>query len=340
MKSIIKGDYGDFLRQIKSQIRRHQCDAMRAVNRELVALYWEIGKLIHLKQQELGWGKSVVETLSADLKTEFPGRNGFSVRNLWNMREFYSTYTGHSILQPMVAELAWSKNLAIMSSCKEDFEREFYIRSTIKFGWTKAVLRTQLQNKAYEKFLLGQSSFEHTLENEDKSQALASIKDRYTFDFLELSEEHSERELENSIVSNLRNFLIELGGAFAFLGNQYRIEVGGQEFYIDLLLFHRQLRCLVAVELKVGEFKPEHKGKIEFYLEALHQQEQLEHENPPIGIVICRYKNETVVEYSLNTASKPIGIASYTTTSELPDEYMGLLPTPEEIIARLRFLSE
>jgi predicted nuclease of restriction endonuclease-like (RecB) superfamily len=331
-------DYGRFLGVIKKSIRAHQLEAMRAVNRELVALYWEIGKAIQRKQEQLGWGKSVVETLAKDLQAEFPGRNGFSARNLWAMRDLYRTYMAAPKLQPLVAELGWSKNLLIMWRCKDALEREFYLRTAARNGWTKAVLQHQLANKTYEKYLLSQSSFEETLPKDLQDQAILAVKDHYSFEFLELAEQHSERELERALVGSLRSFLTELGGDFAFVGSQYRLEVGGQEYFIDLLLFHRRLRCLVAVELKIGDFKPEHKGKMEFYLEALDSQERIESENPPIGIIVCRSKNKTVVEYALRTAGRAIGVASYSVVPQLPENYRDQLPSPEAIAARLENL--
>ncbi|MCK7579984.1 MAG: PDDEXK nuclease domain-containing protein [Chromatiales bacterium] len=282
--------YPEFLAQLKAGIRRRQYQALRAVNRELVGLYWEIGQAIHQKQEELGWGKAVVETLARDLQAEFPGRNGFSARNLWNMREFYLSYSEWPKLQPLVAEISWAKNLVILSRVKDPLEREFYLRATARFGWTKAVLQHQIDNQSYQKYLLNQTNFDQALPDDIKAQAALAVKDHYTFDFLELAEEHSERQLEQALVANLRQFLTELGGSFAFIGNQYRLEVGGKESFIDLLLFHRRLRCLVAIELKIGDFQPEHKGKMEFYLEALDAQERLPEENPPIGIIICRSK--------------------------------------------------
>jgi len=330
-------DYTHFLKDIKQNIRTHQLQAMRAVNKELLALYWEIGKSIQEKQATLGWGKSVVQTLAKDLQNEFPGRNGFSSRNLWCMRELYCTYSENEKLQPLVAEISWSKNLLVMSRSKDELEREFYLRATARYGWTKAVLQHQIDNQSYQKYLLGQTNFEQVLPENVRSQAILAVKDHCSFDFLELSTAHSERELEQGLIKNLRQFLIEMGGNFAFIGNQYRLEVGGQEYFIDLLLFHRRLRCLVAIELKIGDFKPEHKGKMEFYLEALERQERLEGENSPIGIIICRNKNKTVVEYALRTASRPIGVASYTIVPQLPEDYRDELPSPEEIAEQLKF---
>ncbi|UOG92009.1 MAG: PDDEXK nuclease domain-containing protein [Candidatus Thiothrix sulfatifontis] len=327
--------YAEFLGALKASIRQRQYQALRAVNHELLALYWDMGQAIHQKQQELGWGKAIVETLAHDLQAEFPGRNGFSAQNLWFMRQFYREYSELPKLQPLVREISWAKNLVILSRCKDPLEREFYLRSTARFGWTKAVLQHQIDNKTYEKYLLNQTNFDQTLTAELQAQAALAVKDHYTFDFLELAEAHSERQLEQALVANLRHFLIELGGFFTFIGNQHRLEVGGQEYFIDLLLFHRRLRCLVAIELKIGDFKPEHKGKMEFYLEALEASECLPEENPPIGIIICRGKNKTVVEYALRNATRPLGIATYSVVPRLPENIQTELPSPEQIAERL-----
>lgn len=296
MSEIRTTEYAEFLVDIKSRIRQRQYQAFRAVNTEMVALYWEIGESIDRKQQKLGWGKAVVETLARDLQAEFPGRNGFSVQNLWFMRQFFCAYRDQPKLQPLVREISWAKNLVIFTRCKDGLEREFYLRATARFGWTKAVLQHQVDNKSYEKYLLNQTNFDKTLSPELQAQAVLAVKDSYTFDFLELADEHSERELEQALVQNLRRFLSEMGGAF----------------------------------------QPEHKGKMEFYLEALDQQERMEGENAPIGIIICRDKNKTVVEYALRTASRPIGVASYTIVPELPEAYRADLPSPDAIAERLR----
>ncbi len=328
--------YADFLLEVKTQVRQRQLQALRAVNSELLALYWWLGDNISQRQAALGWGKAVVETLAKDLQAEFPGRNGFSARNLWNMLEFYRVYATKPKLQPLVAEISWSKNLLIMARCKDDLEREFYLRATARFGWTKSVLQHQLDNHSYRQYLLGQTNFDAAVPQSIKAQAMLAVKDHYTFDFVGLAEQHSERELEQALVRNLRSFLNEMGGAFTIVGNQYRLEVDGKDYFIDLLLFHRRLRCLVAIEVKIGDFKPEHKGQIEFYLDTLDQQHRLEGENPPIGIVICRSKTKTMVEYALRTATRALDIATYTVTPQLPASYQADLPSPEQIAARLQ----
>jgi len=330
--------YNQFFVEVKERIRTAQYEAMKAVNKEMILLYWDIGKLITEKQQALGWGKSVVETLSKDLQKEFPGMQGFSARNIWYMQQFYIEYQHNEFLQPLVAEISWSKHLVIMSRCKNDQERQFYILSTKKYGWTKDMLIHKIELKSYEKYLLGQNNFEETLPQKIKNQAILAVKDEYTFDFLGLGDEYTEAELEQSLIKNIRSFLIEFGSDFTFVGNQYRVEIEGEEYYIDLLLYHRKLQCLVAVELKIGKFMPEYKGKMEFYLNVLNDTVKLPHENPSIGIIICKSKKRTIVEYALKDSNQPIGIATYSLTSHLPDSYQNMLPDGEEIARKLNKL--
>ena len=328
-------DYAQLLAEVKERVRSAQYAALKTVNTELVGLYWDIGRMIAERQERSGWGRSVVENLSVDLRREFPGVAGFSVQNLWYMRQFYLEYSGHEKLQPLVGEIAWAHNLVIMSKCKDPLEREFYIRMTRKFGWSKNVLIHQIDNQSYEKSLLGQTNFDQALTPELRAQAKLAVKDEYTFDFLELGEEHNERELERALIVRIEDFLRAMGGMFSFMGSQYRLEVDGEEFFIDLLLFHRRLRCLVAIELKIGKFRPEFVGKMQFYLTALDLQIRQEDENSSIGIILCKEKNRTVVEYALHDARKPIGVATYEITKTLPKELRGQLPQPEEIAALL-----
>jgi len=331
-------DYAQLLAQVKERIRCAQYAALKAVNTELVGLYWDLGRMIVEKQEQSGWGKSVVERLSQDLRREFPGVAGFSVQNLWYMRQFHMEYREHEKLQPLVGEIAWAHNLVIMSKCKDPLEREFYLRMTRKFGWSKNVLIHQIENQSYEKSLLGQTNFDQTLTPALQAQAKLAVKDEYTFDFLELAEEHSERELERALITRVEDFLRAMGGLFAFMGSQYRLEVDGREYFLDLLLFHRRLRSLVAIELKIGDFQPEFVGKMQFYLTALDRQVRQEDENPSIGIILCKEKSRTIVEYALHDANKPIGVATYEITRTLPKELKGQLPRPEEIAALLEGL--
>ena len=324
-------NYKELFLSVKERVRSAQLAALRVVNKELVGLYWDIGRLIVERQKEAGWGKFVVQRLSEDLRREFPGVSGFSVQNLWYMRQLFVEYKDNERLQPLVGEIAWAHNLAIMSKCKDPLEREFYIRMTRKFGWTKSVLTHQIENQSYEKSLVGQTNFDRSLTPSDRARAKLAVKDEYTFDFLELGEEHSELELEKALISKVEHFLRAMGGFFSFMGSQYRLEVDGDEFFIDLLLFHRGLRCLVAVELKIGKFRPEFVGKMQFYLAALDRQERMADENPSIGIILCKEKKRTVVEYALRDAGTPIGVATYEITKTLPKELKDLLPAPKDI---------
>jgi predicted nuclease of restriction endonuclease-like (RecB) superfamily len=319
-----------FIADIKQKVRQAQYEALKAVNVQLINLYWEIGKSIAEKQSE-NWGKAIVPTLSNELQNEFPGIGGFSTTNLWLMAQFYSEYHAVEFLQPLVGEISWSKHIAILNKCKNNQERQFYILSTKKFGWTKNVLIHQIENKTFEKYLLNQTNFEDTLPESIKNQASLAVKDEYTFDFLNLSHEHSESELEQALIQNIRRFLTELGHNYTFVGNQYKVSVSDKEYFIDLLLYHRQLQCLIAIELKIGEYMPEYKGKMEFYLSVLNDKIKLPHENEAIGIIICKSKDRTIVEYSLKSSTMPIGVATYNTSTILPKEFQNLLPSSSEI---------
>jgi predicted nuclease of restriction endonuclease-like (RecB) superfamily len=323
--------YNTFIDDIKDLIYRRQYEAMKRVNIELIQLYWEIGAEIDRKQREQGWGRSVVEILSKELQDEFPGVQGFSARNLWLMRNFYIEYSTMPILQPLVAEISWAKNIVIMQKCKDPLMREFYIKMTKQYGWTKDVLINNIENRAYEKYLLNQTNFDTTIPEKYRLQAKLAVKDDYNFDFLEMGMEHSEAELEVAIIKNIRAFLLEMGGDFSFIGNQYHLDVADDDYYIDLLLYHRRLRCLIAIDLKIGEFKPEYVGKMQFYLTALNETIKLPDENPSIGIIICKSKNRTRVEYTLKSTNTPIGVATYSFYDSLPEDLRSLLPSPDEI---------
>ncbi len=324
-------DYQHLLVEIQQRIRSAQYAALKAVNQELIDLYWDIGKSIVDRQQTAGWGKAIVEQLASDIRTEFPGISGFSARNLWNMRHFYQTYSQNEKLQPMVAEIGWTHNLVILEKCKDDLEREFYLRMTRRFGWTKNVLIHQVENQTYQKTLLNQTNFDQTLTPEIRNRAKLAVKDEYIFDFLELGDDHSERQLEQAILSRVAPFLQEMGGMFTFIGNQYRLQVSDQEYFLDLLLYHRGLKSLVAIELKIGKFLPEYVGKMQFYLAVLNDTLRLPEENPSIGIILCKSKDRTIVEYALRESNKPIGIATYQMVQSLPKDLQNQLPNPEQV---------
>lgn len=331
--------YLSFLNEIKLHIRQAQYQAMKAVNTEIINLYWEIGRSIAEKQAD-GWGNSIVEQLSNDIQSEFPGIKGFGSRNIWYMVQFYTEYQADKNLQPMVAEISWTKHIVIMTKCKDSFERQFYILSTKKFGWAKSVLIHQIENKAYEKYVLGQNNFDNTLPEQYRNQASLAVRDDYFVGYGELDNNHSERELEQHIVANIRPFLAEFGNDVMFAGNQYRLEVAGKEYFVDLMLYHRKLQCFIAVELKIGEFEPEYKGKMDFYLNVINDTVRLPHENPAIGIIICKSKNRTIVEYALRNSNMPIGVATYSISPHLPEEYKKLLPAADRITERLNTLMQ
>lgn len=335
----MSAEYKTFLGEIKERIHKAQYDAFKAVNKELITLYWDIGRSIVAKQDKLGWGKAIVETLAKDLQKEFPGIQGFSSANLWRMRNFYLAYHPNEKLAPLVREISWTKNIIILERCKDDIRREFYLKITKKFGWTKDVLINQLEAGAFERYMANQTNFDKAVPGKYRHQAKLAVKDEYSFDFLEIAEEHSEKELELALLENVRKFLLEMGGYFTFVGNQYRLEIDDQEFSIDLLLYHRQLRCLVAIELKIGAFKPEYAGKMQFYLSALNDRAKLQDENPSIGIILCKGKSRTIVEYALKDTKKPIGVSTYKLTDKLPRELKKYLPAPEEMIKRLEELA-
>lgn len=338
MMELENSEFNTFVSDIKSKIKSSQYEALKSVNKELINLYWNIGEMIVSKQNDFGWGKSVVKNLSGELQKEFVGMKGFSTGNLWNMRQFYLEYKDHEKLQPMVGEISWSKNVVIFQKCKDDLQKEFYLIMTKKFGWTKNLLINQIAGKSYENWLINQTNFDKNLEEKYKHQAVLAVKDEYNFDFLELDEKHCEYQLEIGLVNKIREFLAQMGAEFSFIANQYKIEVDDEEYFIDMLLYHRKLKSLIAIELKVGKFKPEYAGKMNFYLSALNDKIKLEDENPSIGIIICQDKKRTTVEYALKDSNQPIGVATYKLTETLPKDYENLLPTPQEIGQSLKIL--
>jgi len=331
MNNPISNEYKYLLMEVKQRIFSAQYEALKAVNQEMIDLYWAIGQIIVTQQQNVSWGKLVIEQLAKDLQSEFPGISGFSNYNLWRMRDFYLTYQSQEFLLPLVREIGWTHNIVILEKCKNDLEREFYIRMTRKFGWTKNVLIHQIDNQTYEKTLLNQTNFDQTVPVEMYNQLKLAVKDEYTFDFLELADEHSERQRKQAILARVEPFLQEMGGVFAFMGNQYRVEVDNEEYFIDLVLYHRHLKCLIALELKIGKFLPEYVGKMQFYLAVLDDKVKLPDENPSIGIILCKSKQKAIVEYALKESNKPIGVSTYQIVSTLPQELKDQLPAPEQV---------
>ena len=256
------------------------------------------------------------------------------------MRLFYLEYSQNEKLQTLSREIGWSHNVAIFQKCKDNFEREFYLKSVVKFGWSYRVLDNHIDNKSYEKHLLNQTNFDQTLPDEQKYRAKLAVKDDYNFDFLELGEAHNEHQLEVGLVNKIRQFLSQMGSDFAFIGNQYKLEIDDQEYSIDLLLYHRKLKSLIAIELKIGQFKPEYAGKMNFYLSALNDTVKLADENPSIGIIICKEKKRTTVEYALKDSNQPIGVATYKLTASLPHDLKNFLPSSEEMSKKLEYFFE
>jgi len=330
-RELLPAGYSTFFKDIKQRIKTAQYEALKLVNKEMILLYWDIGSKIVCSQKKHGWGKAIVETLAKDLQLEFPGVLGYSTDNLWRMRKFYINYANKPKLAPLVQVLPWAHNIIIMEKCKNDLAREYYLRMSKKLGWTKNVLIHQIENQSYEKTLLNQTNFDKTLPEKSRKKASIAVKDEYTFDFLDLSDKHGEIELENAMLAKVNRFLIEMGGIFTFMGNQFRLEIDNEEYFIDLLLYHRRLKCMVAIELKIGKFIPEYVGKMQFYLTALDEKIKEKSEQPSIGIILCKEKKRTIVEYALKNSNKPIAVANYRITSTLPKELQKELPSPAQI---------
>lgn len=325
-------DYLSFLNELKNRILSSKISVVKSLNKELILLYWNIGKEITERQKRFGWGKSVVERLSKDLKTEFPNTDGFSARNLWDMRRFYQEYQENIILQQLVAEIPWGHNLLIMNKIKDSQEKEYYIKATIETGWTRDILNLQIKNKSYEKTILDkkQHNFEKALPIHLAEQANRSIKDIYMLDFLGINKPVLEKELEQKMITKIKDLILELGYGFAFIGNQYKISTPNKDYFIDLLFYHRKLKCLVAFELKIGEFKAEYAGKMNLYLNLLDDFVREKDENPSIGIILCAEKDSFDVEYALRGMEKPMGVSEYRLTRNLPIEFKGTLPSLDE----------
>lgn len=331
-------DYISALETIVTKIKDAQARAIKAVNFELVSVYRDIGQIIYEKQNQSKWGSSVVERLAVDLRTQFPGIKGLSPRNLWRMKDFYVSYQGNEKLTALLAEISWTHHISILEKCKNLLEREFYVRMSKRNGWSYRTLLNHIDNKTFERMMTSQENFEANLPAKMNQEAKLAVKDEYTFDFLELGEEYSERALEREVGKNIERFLREVGNAYTFVRSQYCLEVGGQEFFIDILLYHRKLRSLVAIELKKGPFIPEYVGKMQFYLAVLNDTVRLADENPSIGIILCREKNRVIVEYALKDSNKPINVASYKIVKDLPQELKNQLPTLEQIEKLLAYI--
>lgn len=332
MKLLDVAEYRDWLVDLKAKIRKAQTHAFAAVNSELVLLYWQIGKDILARQERQGWGAKVVDQLSADLRQEFPDMKGFSSRNLKYMRAFASAYRDPEFVQRVSAQMSWSHNCALLDKVSVHETREWYANAAIAHGWSLAILLHQIETKAHERQGVAVTNFQKTLPEHQSELAQQLTKDPYVLDFLMLKNDARERDLENALITHLQSFLLELGKGFAFIGRQYRLVVGGQEFYLDLLFYNAKLHCYVIIDLKMDDFKPEYVGKMQFYLAVVDEQLKSSRDEFSIGLILCKTKNGVIAEYALRDSSKPIGVSEYRV---LPPEVAEVLPTIKQLEAEL-----
>jgi predicted nuclease of restriction endonuclease-like (RecB) superfamily len=376
-------DYPAFLAELKERILHARTSAALAVNRELVMLYWDIGRRLMEKQQTAGWGDGIVEMLASDLRRTFPQMTGFSPRNVWDMRQLYATYTapeflaqaareigqreaGQSLrqavadfgrdkklqqpgvkmtkfeviesLRQLVAEIPWGHNLLIVHKFSAVAARLYYLRATARFGWSRSILLNQIKAGAYERAVREKKThnFAAALPEHLAAQANEMIKSRYNLEFLGTGGAMKERELEDRLTARLQQFILELGYGFCFVGRQYRLALGAKEYFVDLVFYHRFLKALVAFDLKIGAFEPEHAGKMDFYLNLLNQKERAPDDQPSIGIILCAEKDDVEVEFALKTKTNPIGVAEYHLQPKLPAHFKGHLPTAKQLADAVR----
>ena len=332
--------YGSLLTELKAQIHAARMRAVLAANRELTLLYWDIGQAILSRQAQEGWGAKVIDRLSVDLRRAFPDMKGLSPRNLKYMRRFGEAWPDRAIVQQAAARIPWFHNCVLLEKVKEPRQRLFYIDKTVDNGWSRNMLVAQIDSGLHLRQGKALTNFETSLPAPQSDLATSMLKDPYLFGFLGLEEQAQEREVEKALMRHMRDFLLELGVGFAFVGNQYRLEVGGEQFFVDMLFYHLRLRCYVVVELKAVPFKPEFAGKLNFYLSAVDDLVREEPDAPTIGLLLCRGKNKTVAEYALRDMSKPIGVSEYQLTEALPEVLAGKLPTVAELEAELEAVEE
>jgi predicted nuclease of restriction endonuclease-like (RecB) superfamily len=329
-------NYTAFLRSLKERIQQAQIRAVLAVNQELTLLYWQIGKEILTRQQQEGWGARIIDQLAKDLKREFPDIKGFSSRNLKYMRAFAEAYPDEQIVQQLAAQIPWFHNCVLLDKVKDPVERHWYIQQTTINGWSRSILAIQIETGLYRRQGGAITNFERTLPQPQSDLAQQLLKDPYNFDFLTLSRDAQERDLERALVHHIRDFLLELGSGFSFVGSQYPLVVDGQEYRIDLLFYHFKLRCFIVIDLKMVEFQPEFSGKMNFYVSAVNAILRHPDDHPTIGIVLCKSKNKMVAELALQGMTQPIGVSTHKTGSDLPDQLKSLLPTVEQLEIELQ----
>jgi predicted nuclease of restriction endonuclease-like (RecB) superfamily len=329
--SLDSKEYKKFVLALKERISQARCDAYRAINKELISLYWDIGSAIVDKQKKLGWGDSVVEKVAVDLQRLFSDMKGFSVQNIWRMRQLYETYSSRAKLSTLLRELPWSHNLLLLHRTDSFDEKEFYMKTCIREHWSFRELERQIETSLFERYMLSKKT-KNIIPCSESNNSSARFKNEYLLDFLGLKDEFSEKDLRKAIVNNLKMFFLEFGKYFTFVGEEYPVIIGGEDYRVDLLFYHRALRCLVAVELKIGEFKPEYVGKMQFYLEALDRKNKLNHENPSIGLILCKSRKKETVEVALSRINSPMKIALYKTDfidKKLLKRRLHALPFPQ-----------
>lgn len=323
--------YADWLADLKSRIHGAQQRASLAVNRELVLLYWQIGRDILERQEREGWGAKVIDRLAHDLRTAFPEMKGFSARNLKYMRAFAGAWPDREFVQEVLAQLPWYHQLALLDKLEDAESRRWYALAAITHAWSRNILVMQIETRAHSRAGQAVTNFEKHLPAPQSDLARESLKDPYRFDFLGLGREAQERDIEQALVDHISRFLLELGAGFAYVGRQVHLDVGGEDFYIDLLFYHLKLRCYVVVELKAGALRPEHIGQLNFYLAAVDEKIRTPQDAPTIGLLLCKGRNKVVVEYALRNTGAPIGVAQYELVGSLPEELQAGLPTIEQI---------
>ncbi len=323
--------YTELLTELKVRIRTAQVRAGLAVNRELVMLYWRIGRDILVRQRTQGWGAGIIQQLAEDQRREFPELKGFSPRNLKYMRQLAESWPDESIVPQLVAQIPWGHHRLLLDRVKNPQEREWYVRATIEHGWSRAILDYQIDSDLFRRQGRGVTNFDRTLPPTQSELALQVLKDPYNFEFLGMGNDARERDVHRGLLQHLREFLIELGSGFAFVGSEVHLEVENDDFYLDLLFYHLRLRCYVVIELKTTDFKPEYTGKLNFYLSAVDENLRHPDDRPSIGLIICRGRKGLVAEYSLRDMDKPMGIAGHRMGRRLLEQLEGQLPTIDEL---------
>lgn len=323
--------YQHLLVKIKTMVENSRTETLVKVNQELLALYWNIGKNILEEQQKKSWGAKVIDKLSQDLLQNFPDMRGFSVRNLKNMQKFAKAYPDFQIVQPVVAQLSWTNHVILLNKFSDEKLRFWYMLKSVEEGWSKRVLMHQIDMKVHTTMGKLPNNFDKFL-SQPQSEAIQELfRDEYIFDFIAQDKKRKERDLENVLIQNVTDLLLALGKGFSYVGKQYHLQVAGQDFYLDLLFYHFRLKCFVVIELKIDDFKPEYVGKLNFYLSATDELLKQNDDNPSIGLLLCRSKNNTIVEYALRDVSKPMGVASYKLTKQIPENMKENLPTEAEL---------